>query len=92
MTKMVKKYIEQGLREAAKKNGNAGRSITQEAIGRATTKAGDIVDLFLLMIEKELPPKGGRGTRMLPYHVELAYGKLYESMIKHMQGENGNEQ
>lgn len=52
MVKQTRKYIETGMRETAEEAGNKGRSMTHEAIGRATRLSGDIVSLFLALIEK----------------------------------------
>ena len=76
MVKQTRKYIETGMRKTAEEAGNKGRSMTHEAIGRATRLSGDIVSLFLALIEKDMPYPRGAGSRILPDHVQQAYHKL----------------
>ena len=52
MVKQTRKYIETGMRKAAEEAGNKGRSMTYETIGRATRLSGDIVSIFLELIDK----------------------------------------
>ena len=76
MVRQTKKYIEAGMRKAAEKAGNKGRSMTYEAIGRATDCSSEIVTMFLEMVEKEMPYPRGAGSRILPEHVQQVYYKF----------------
>ena len=76
MAKQTKKYIEAGMRKAAETAGNKGRSMTYEAIGRATACSAEIVTMFLEMIEKEMPYARGAGSRIDIDHVQQVYYKF----------------
>lgn len=71
--KVLKKHIEDGMRLAAANNGRKGRSITPEAVMRATKYGGEILQQFLDYIERSMPPLGGRGSRVQKQNVEIAY-------------------
>ena len=47
------------------------------------------MDLFAGYIEQEMkvPPRGGRGARVQSEHIELCFGKFYQSMREFMDEE-----
>ncbi len=83
--KLYKKNIEQGMREAARNNGSHGRSITHEAIGRATRYSSEIIDAYLLFLEQSMPPVGGRGSRMKRADVELPHLRFTVALSKALE-------
>lgn len=83
--KLYKKNIEQGMREAARNNGSHGRSITNEAIGRATKYSSHIIDAYLLYLEQSMPPVGGRGSRMKRADVELPHLRFVVAFSKALE-------
>ena len=88
MSRVLKKHAELSLRQAANDNGNSGRSMTHEAIVEMASCSSSIVDLFAKYVEGTLPPKVGRGSRLQPIHVELAFGKIYKAIRDFMDSEN----
>lgn len=90
--KTFKKHTEQAMREAAAKNGCKGRSITYQAVGRANRYCGEILDEFLLFIEQSMPPLGGRGTRIHPENVEIAYLRFKVAFNEALKNANWKEQ
>lgn len=92
MTKVLKKHAEAFLREASAINGNKGRSMNYEAISSMARHSARIVELFALYVERSLPEKHGRGSRIQKHHVELAYLRFYEAIREFMDNEGEEEE
>lgn len=90
--KIFKKHTEQGMRDAAVKNGCKGRSITYEAVARTTRYCGEIVDEFLLFIEQSMPPLGGRGSRIQKENAETAYLRFRVALNEALRNANWKEE
>jgi len=82
MVKQTRKYIEKGIRDAAEEAGNKGRSMTYEAMGRATTKGGELLKLFCTLIESNMPCSRGEGSRILTSHIEVAFKQMESAMLR----------
>ena len=80
MSKVLKKHAELALRKAAEKNGNKGRSMNYEAISCMARLSGRILDVFADYVEKSLPKKTGRGSRIQKHHIEIAYYRFHEAL------------
>tara|TARA_R110001592_G_scaffold13564_12_gene61959 strand:- start:1881 stop:2144 length:264 start_codon:yes stop_codon:yes gene_type:complete len=68
---------------------NEDRQYGNNAVPRFGTNAGKIIDLFAVYVEQQMKvaPKGGRGCRVQPEHIDLCFGKFYQAMREFMDGE-----
>ena len=82
MVKQTRKYIERGMRDAAEEAGNKGRSMTHDAMNRATTKGGELLKLFCTLIEANMPRSRGEGSRIVTSHVEVAFKQMEAAMLR----------
>ena len=90
MSKISKKFVEMRIREAATDNDNTGRSMTADALLKATECSDKLVQMFCKYIENYYP-KTGRGSRLTEEHIELAYLKMYEACREFMDNDNEGE-
>tara|TARA_R100001463_G_scaffold30575_2_gene69545 strand:- start:3819 stop:4121 length:303 start_codon:yes stop_codon:yes gene_type:complete len=68
---------------------NKERSYGSGAVDKYIVCSSKIMDLFAVYIEQEMkvPPRGGRGARVQPEHIDLCFGKFYQSMREFMDEE-----
>jgi len=72
------------------RSANKKRSYGSGAVDRYIVLSSKIMDLFAVYVEQtmKVPPKGGRGARVQPEHIELCFGKFYQAMREFMDEEN----
>ena len=73
---------------------NTERSYGSGAVDKYIICSSKIMDLFAGYIEQEMkvPPRGGRGARVQPEHIDLCFGKFYQAMREFMDEEKKGDE
>jgi len=76
------------------RSANSERSYGNGAVSKYIVVASDIMDLFAEYIEQQMKvaPKGGRGSRIQPDHIEKFGGRFYKAMINFMKEEKKGDE
>ena len=87
--KIVSKRISEVQAKKSLRSANNERQYGQGAVSRYIVSGSKIMDLFAVFVEQEMkvPPKGGRGCRVQPDHIDNCFGKFYQAMREFMDGE-----
>jgi len=89
----IKKRISEVQAKNAVRKANQDRQYGNGAIGRFVRHSSDLVDLFALIIERDMPvpPGKGRGCRVQTHHIDMAYLKVQTAMLNMLMERETNE-
>lgn len=76
------------------RSANEDRSYGNGAVSKYIVVASDIMDLFAEYIEQQMKvaPKGGRGSRIQPDHIEKYGGRFFKAMTNFMKEEKKGDE
>ncbi len=92
MSEFNKRISDVQAKKAARK-ANEGRQYGHGAIGRFVTHSSTLVDLFALMIEKDMAvaPGEGRGCRVQMQHIDTTFLKVQTVFMNMLMEREINE-
>jgi len=89
----IKKRISVVQAKKAVRKANQDRQYGHGAIGRFVTHSSSLVDLFALMIEKDMvvAPGEGRGCRVQMQHIDATFLKIQTAFMNMLMERETNE-